>query len=77
MDRKGFKAERDGELVSRLKMAGAIPLLVTTTPEMCLSWETISLLNGITSNPYDSTRSAGGSSGGEVPKPQHNVPTIF
>jgi len=66
LSRKNIKAQADGEAVKRLKLAGAIPLLVSATPEYCFSIETDTLLNGRCLNPYDSERTSGGSSGGEV-----------
>ena len=45
--------------------AGAIPLGVTNTPELCLWIETENRQYGRTNNAYDPTRTAGGSSGGE------------
>lgn len=64
--RAGHVAERDAPLVTRLKKAGAIVLGVTNTPELLMAWETDNLLYGRTSNPWDLTRTAGGSSGGEA-----------
>lgn len=64
--RRDIKADRDGGAVSILREAGAIPLCVTNTPELCASIETYNMLTGYTSNPYDFTRTSGGSSGGEV-----------
>lgn len=66
LPRKGIKSDSDGEAVALVRMAGAIPLAVTTTPELCLSWETNNLVTGKTCNPYDLHRTPGGSSGGEV-----------
>ncbi|KAH8284316.1 hypothetical protein KR018_003622 [Drosophila ironensis] len=63
--RKNIKAQKDGKTVKRLRTAGAIPLLISTTPEYCFSLETNTLLNGQTLNPYDFGRTPGGSSGGE------------
>ncbi|KAH8241238.1 hypothetical protein KR032_004532 [Drosophila birchii] len=63
--RKKVKAPADGEAVKRLRSAGAIPLLVSATPEYCFSIETDTLLNGRCLNPYDFERTPGGSSGGE------------
>ncbi len=57
--------KRDAVLVQRLKAAGAIVLGVTNTPEFLMAWETDNLLYGRTNNPWDLTRTAGGSSGGE------------
>jgi Asp-tRNA(Asn)/Glu-tRNA(Gln) amidotransferase A subunit family amidase len=53
-------------LVARLKAAGAIVLGTTNTPELLMAWETDNLLYGRTNNPWDLTRTAGGSSGGEA-----------
>lgn len=64
--RAGHVAESDAPLVSRLKNAGAIVLGVTNTPELLMAWETDNLLYGRTNNPWDLTRTAGGSSGGEA-----------
>ncbi|XP_015518190.2 fatty-acid amide hydrolase 2 [Neodiprion pinetum] len=64
--RSGVKANYDSEPVVRLKIAGAIPLCVTNTPELCLGFETQNNVFGTTNNPYDTRRTAGGSSGGEA-----------
>jgi Asp-tRNA(Asn)/Glu-tRNA(Gln) amidotransferase A subunit family amidase len=63
--RAGNIAAQDAPLVSRLRNAGAIILGVTNTPELLMAWETDNLLYGRTNNPWDLTRTAGGSSGGE------------
>jgi amidase len=64
--RKGYVADQDAPLVSRLKAAGAILLGNTNTPEFLMDYETDNLVTGKTSNPWDLTYSAGGSSGGEA-----------
>jgi Asp-tRNA(Asn)/Glu-tRNA(Gln) amidotransferase A subunit family amidase len=64
--RKGRIAAEDAPLVSRLRSAGAITLGVTNAPELLMAWETDNLLYGRTNNPWDLTRTAGGSSGGEA-----------
>jgi Asp-tRNA(Asn)/Glu-tRNA(Gln) amidotransferase A subunit family amidase len=64
--RKDYVAERDAPLVARLRAAGAILLGNTNTPEFLMAWESNNLLTGKTSNPWDLTRTAGGSSGGEA-----------
>ena len=63
--RAGNTAVSDAPLVARLRAAGAIVLGVTNTPELLMAWETDNLLYGRTNNPWDLTRTAGGSSGGE------------
>ena len=55
----------DAPVVARMKAAGAIPLARTNLPEMGLRITTDNPLRGRTNNPWDSTRTAGGSSGGE------------
>jgi fatty acid amide hydrolase 2 len=66
LKRCGIKADEDSEAVKLIRKAGAIPLLVSNTPEFCLSWETNNLVTGRTCNPYNFLRTSGGSSGGEV-----------
>jgi Asp-tRNA(Asn)/Glu-tRNA(Gln) amidotransferase A subunit family amidase len=63
--RTGRVAEKDAPLVARLRAAGAVILGVTNTPELLMAWETDNLLYGRTNNPWDLTRTPGGSSGGE------------
>ncbi len=55
---------RDATVVARLKAAGGILLGKTNTPEFTWSAETDNDVYGRTSNPYDLSRSPGGSSGG-------------
>ena len=64
--RKGQVADTDAPLVSRLRKAGAVILGVTNAPELLMAWETDNLLYGRTNNPWDLSRTAGGSSGGEA-----------
>ena len=64
--RAGHVAEEDAPLVARLRAAGAVILGVTNTPELLMAWETDNLLYGRTNNPWDLTRTSGGSSGGEA-----------
>ncbi|WEL57753.1 amidase family protein [Pseudomonas kermanshahensis] len=51
-------------LIQRYEAAGAVPFGKTTSPEFGLTTTTESLLWGQTRNPWDLTKSAGGSSGG-------------
>jgi len=56
---------RDAPVVERMKAAGAIPIARTNLPEFGLRISTDNPLRGRTFNPWDPTRVAGGSSGGE------------
>jgi Asp-tRNA(Asn)/Glu-tRNA(Gln) amidotransferase A subunit family amidase len=66
LSRKDYVAEADSPLVSRLRAAGAIVLGNTNTPEYLMAYETDNLVSGKTSNPWNLSHSAGGSSGGEA-----------
>jgi amidase len=55
---------RDALIVERIKAAGAIPIGKTNVPEFGLGSHSFNPVFGATRNPYDSTKSAGGSSGG-------------
>ncbi|MDD9723138.1 amidase [Sulfitobacter sp. PR48] len=57
-------APEDDLIVSRLRAAGALIIGKTNTPEFGLGSHTFNPVYGATTNPYDATRSAGGSSGG-------------
>lgn len=63
---KHTKAEKDALVVKNVRQAGGIILLTSNTPELCMSWETVNNIIGRTSNPYDTRRTSGGSTGGEV-----------
>ncbi len=54
----------DATMVARIRGAGGILLGKTNTPEFTWSDETDNLVYGRTSNPYDLSRTPGGSSGG-------------
>jgi amidase len=62
----GHVPERDALLVSRMAGAGAISLGKTNTPEFGTGSHTVNRVFGATRNPYDLSRSAGGSSGGSA-----------
>jgi hypothetical protein len=49
-----------------MRDSGAIPLVGTNTPELCMMIETYNKIIGTTNNPYDLRRTPSGSSGGEV-----------
>ncbi|HEX9142813.1 MAG TPA: amidase family protein, partial [Candidatus Binatia bacterium] len=54
----------DAVLVERLRNAGVLPIGKTNTPEFGMGSHTYNKVYGTTFNPYDLTKSAGGSSGG-------------
>ena len=56
----------DAPVVERLGAAGAIPIARTNLPDLGLRVHTDSYLHGVTANPFDPSRTAGGSSGGEA-----------
>jgi amidase len=58
--------DRDALIVSRMSGAGGISLGKTNTPEFGAGSHTVNELFGATRNPYDTSRSAGGSSGGSA-----------
>jgi amidase len=62
----GQIAAADAPVVSRLREAGAIPLARTNLCDFAFRWHTESGLAGHTRNPWDPTRTPGGSSGGEA-----------
>jgi amidase len=55
----------DAPHVAHLRAAGAIPIGRTNLPDFALRWHSDNALYGATRNPWDPTRTAGGSSGGE------------
>ena len=57
-------AARDSELVRRLRTAGAVLLGKTNLPELAIIGDTEGPSFGVTRNPWDTERSAAGSSGG-------------
>ena len=56
----------DAEVVRRLREAGAIPVGITNVPELTIFPWTASDAHGITRNPWDPSRTPGGSSGGSA-----------
>jgi amidase len=56
--------DQDGLIVERLRKAGAITIGKTNTPEFGAGSQTFNEVFGETPNPYDLTKTCGGSSGG-------------
>jgi amidase len=61
---KDFVPTADALMVERMKAAGAIVIGKTNTPEFGAGSHTFNPVFGATRNPYDLTKSSGGSSGG-------------
>ena len=61
---KDFMPDADSVLVERIRRAGAIPIGKTNVPEFGMGSQTYNTVYGTTLNPYDRTKTAGGSSGG-------------
>ena len=61
---KNFIPAEDSVLVERLKCAGVIPIGKTNISEFGMGSHTYNEVYGTTLNPYDLTKTAGGSSGG-------------
>ncbi len=64
--RYGPPEPHDAEAVRRLRAAGAIPIGITNVPELMIWPWTVSQANGITRNPWNPSRTPGGSSGGSA-----------
>ena len=62
---KGRTPEQDATSVARMKKAGGILLAKTNLPEFSYWIESDNLLSGRSNNPWDLSRTPGGSSGGE------------
>lgn len=60
----GFVPKKDDLIAARLRAAGAILIGKTNSPEFGLGSHTFNPVYGVTRNPYDPSRSCGGSSGG-------------
>jgi amidase len=56
--------KEDAVVVARLKAAGAIIIGKTNLPEFAGDWQSYNQVAGVTNNPWDLTRTPGGSTGG-------------
>ena len=63
---EGFVPDHDSEAIARLRRAGLIFVAKTNCPELALLGTTEPQWRGPTRNPYDLSRSTGGSSGGSA-----------
>ena len=61
---KEFRPQADALAVERLKAAGAVILGKTNVPVLLADWQSYNEVYGTTNNPWDLTRTPGGSSGG-------------
>jgi amidase len=59
-----YVAERDDLAVERLRAAGAVIFGKTNVPRLLLDFQSYNDIYGVTNNPWDLTRTPGGSSGG-------------
>lgn len=59
-----FVPDQNGLIVERMQAAGAITLGKTNTPEFGAGSQTFNRVFGATRNPYDTSKTCGGSSGG-------------
>ena len=60
---------QDAVMVARLKAAGAVILGKTNVATALADWQSVNTLFGRTANPHDTSRCAGGSSGGSAAAP--------
>ena len=64
--KRDHRAEKDAELVSRFRAAGAIVVAKTNVSQLLIYVEADNPIYGRTNNPWDLARTPGGSSGGEA-----------
>jgi amidase len=63
---KDLRPPGDAPHIAQLKAAGAIPIGRTNMPDFGWRWHTDNALRGATVNPWDASRTPGGSSGGDA-----------
>src|SRR5262249_40197996 len=65
-EHQGHKAAFDAVATERLRAAGAIIFGKTNVPLMLSDWQSFNAVYGTTNNPWDLSRTPGGSSGGSA-----------
>jgi len=60
----GTTSTRDAVVIRRLRQAGAVIFGKSNVPRLLADWQTYNEVYGVTNNPWDTSRSPGGSSGG-------------
>jgi amidase len=63
---RDHRPERDADAVAKLRQAGAIIFGKTNLPQGASDWQSFNPIYGLSRNPWDPTRSPGGSSGGSA-----------
>ncbi|MCP9628499.1 amidase [Rhodopseudomonas palustris] len=63
-DQKNFVAETDALAIERVRAAGGVIVGKTNVPVALADWQSYNEIYGTTNNPYDLSRTPGGSSGG-------------
>ncbi len=66
LEYKNWCPEEDALAVSRLKAAGAIIIGKTNVPSMLMDWQSYNNIYGTTNNPWNTSLTPGGSSGGSA-----------
>src|SRR3989441_7540585 len=61
---KDFRSEHDAPVTTRVKAAGAAIMAKTNVPQMLADWQSTNPVYGRTNNPWDLSRTPGGSTGG-------------
>src|SRR5258705_8037539 len=61
---KDFRSEHDAPVTTRVKAAGAAVMAKTNVPQMLADWQSANPVYGRTNNPWDLSRTPGGSTGG-------------
>ncbi len=65
-ERREHRAEQDALAVQRIEEAGAVVFGKTNVPVSLADWQSYNPVYGATSNPWDASRTPGGSSGGSA-----------